>query len=852
MFYMRTAISKSVFGLFFLLTLDLGVNGQSHLSDLPKYLIPLIHRSHADTNRIALLNKLGGYYILKSGNFKYNLDSALTYLNQSLALSEKLHSIKWENETLKLKGDCYLKGDDLENGSNCFRQVIDYYHQAKDAKREGATWRRWGDCITASHKIEKIDCYEHALSLITNDKNLELTTILIQLGTKCFDEGDLKNGAACFKEVAAIYHRAANKANEEIVLVSLGSNYPFGLAVARADYFQRAITLLRQRKVRDYKEEASVLKYLAEAHLADGKLNTAEAELQELLLTFKALGDKKTQRIYDLLATAYRMGGDPAKSLSYAVTAVNTMVASKDTTDEQFYYFELAGAYYFIGSYDKSIVILNQVLNDPSHEESYYYIHALSLSTKCMLKEGKPTEALRLLILNSKVHRPHDLEQEIYLFESFGSCYRALKNYPQAEKYYLSMARASDSLSMASGVNLDVRCNFFISDLYVDMGNYKKAAFYLKKITSVPNGLFTSDQLGQLQLLRFKIDSAAGREVAAIKHYQHYKKFNDSIFNKVKNKQLQEFEIKYDTEKKQRAIAGLEIREKLQQAELQRINLQRNLTLAGIVLSLITAAMAYKNFRQKKRSNQLMQVHQKEIDQKNGLLQKVNFKQELLLIEKEWLLREIHHRVKNNLQTTISLLNMQSAYLFNKEARAAIEDSQRRMQAMSLIHQKLYQAENMDDIEMYSYISELVNYIKESFSGKRHIHFKLQISPVKLDIAQAVPLGLIINEAITNSIKYAFPDNNSNGEILIEFKRTADGQNLLTIADNGIGLPEDFDAGSQYGSLGMNLIRGLVGQIHGTFSIKSDKGTILNIIFKDYEITREDNLLEINEDTLAS
>src|SRR5476651_1836184 len=114
-------MNKQLLLIALLLSCFAGLKAQVHLPDKPAALFPLIQKSAPDTNRIALLNQLGGYYIFKPGNFKYDLDSALTYLNQALALSQKLHSIKWENETLKLKGDCYLEGDDLVNGNACFK-----------------------------------------------------------------------------------------------------------------------------------------------------------------------------------------------------------------------------------------------------------------------------------------------------------------------------------------------------------------------------------------------------------------------------------------------------------------------------------------------------------------------------------------------------------------------------------------------------------------------------------------------------------------------------------------------------------------------------------------------------------
>ena len=200
-----------------------------------------------------------------------------------------------------------------------------------------------------------------------------------------------------------------------------------------------------------------------------------------------------------------------------------------------------------------------------------------------------------------------------------------------------------------------------------------------------------------------------------------------------------------------------------------------------------------------------------------------------LLTEKEWLLKEIHHRVKNNLQIVMSLLNSQSAYINNDAALTAIHDSQHRVHAMSLIHQKLYSSENVSSINMSVYIRELVSYLSESFDARKHIRFHLDIEPLEMDVSQAVPLGLILNEAITNSIKYAFPDKR-NGIISILLLADGPDHYLLTISDNGIGMPV-HEKDKKPSSLGMSLMAGLSEDIDGKFSIENNNGTVIKISF---------------------
>jgi len=210
------------------------------------------------------------------------------------------------------------------------------------------------------------------------------------------------------------------------------------------------------------------------------------------------------------------------------------------------------------------------------------------------------------------------------------------------------------------------------------------------------------------------------------------------------------------------------------------------------------------------------------ISGKNDLLQR-------LVTEKEWLLKEIHHRVKNNFQTVMGLLGTQTGYLKNESAADAIRNSQHRIQSMSLIHQRLYQTENLSAINMTGYIYELVDYLSESFNINNRIRFDLQIEPIELDLGHCIPLGLILNEAITNSFKYAFP-NGKEGMIIISLASTSGNHLSLTVKDNGIGLPAKFSA-AKTDSMGMNLMRGLSAEIGACFSIINQNGTYISVSF---------------------
>lgn len=201
-----------------------------------------------------------------------------------------------------------------------------------------------------------------------------------------------------------------------------------------------------------------------------------------------------------------------------------------------------------------------------------------------------------------------------------------------------------------------------------------------------------------------------------------------------------------------------------------------------------------------------------------------------VLKEKEWLLREINHRVKNNLQVMISLLNSQEFFLKAPEALEAIKNSQRRLHAISLAYQKVYEPVNPADIDMNVYITELIDYLKDEYKSGEGITCDLHISRIYLPITSAVPIGLIINEAISNAFQYAFPQQ-TNGKVEIQFvSGLKEGSYKLSIADNGIGMPSSYKS-EEIRSLGTSLMMGLSRQLRGELEMKNDQGVSITVEF---------------------
>jgi PAS domain S-box-containing protein len=198
------------------------------------------------------------------------------------------------------------------------------------------------------------------------------------------------------------------------------------------------------------------------------------------------------------------------------------------------------------------------------------------------------------------------------------------------------------------------------------------------------------------------------------------------------------------------------------------------------------------------------------------------------LDEKELLLKEVHHRVKNNLQIISSLLNLQLNVITNKETREMVRESQNRVRSMALIHEKLYQSGNLGRISLEEYLRSLTRELFRSY-GASGVNLRMEVEEIRLDVDTAIPCGLMVNELVSNALKYAFPDG-KEGEILVKCAQVSRDRVALTVADNGAGLPEDVErkAGE---SLGFQLVHLLVKQLRGTLDIVRGGGTTFQVTF---------------------
>jgi two-component sensor histidine kinase len=198
--------------------------------------------------------------------------------------------------------------------------------------------------------------------------------------------------------------------------------------------------------------------------------------------------------------------------------------------------------------------------------------------------------------------------------------------------------------------------------------------------------------------------------------------------------------------------------------------------------------------------------------------------------ERETLLQEIHHRVKNNLQVISSLMNMQVRSLADATARAALEECESRIQTMALIHEKLYQSRDYSQIPFSEYVRSLATSVFASSGiSQNHITLSLELDEVFLPVDKAIPCGLILNELINNALKHAF-QTSASGKIRVELRKSSEGQVSLSVTDDGSGILPDVKT-KRASSMGLQLVESLVEQLDGRLEIRSRPGTAVCVTF---------------------
>lgn len=342
-----------------------------------------------------------------------------------------------------------------------------------------------------------------------------------------------------------------------------------------------------------------------------------------------------------------------------------------------------------------------------------------------------------------------------------------------------------------------------LAGLYLRMDRFAEAGPPLTKARAVVNAKTDLEYQQKLALHQGTWHAAFGRTDSSRIYFDRYAALTDSIVRKTNLAALAEMEIKYQTQEKEAAVRELSLQKQIGDQQLRSQRWISGLAGAGLLL---VSGLAYFLFRQRRR------------------IIRQNRKINRALGEKDILVREIHHRVKNNLQMVSSLLNLQSHYVEDHAARDALALSRGRVRSMAILHQKLYLRDDLTtSIDAAEYLTRLCEELQPaSTNGGPTPTIVTDLAPERLDIDTLIPLGLVANELITNALKHAFsgPDP---GRLEVSLRRLDDGRLELRVADNGPGITAAaLTQGDTFGSL---MIRSFTEQLKGTLTIDSTAGT---------------------------
>ncbi|HTE09565.1 MAG TPA: sensor histidine kinase [Chitinophagaceae bacterium] len=599
----------------------------------------------------------------------------------------------------------------------------------------------------------------------------------------------------------------------------------------KKECFEQALPLF---KVAGNKEQqAGVLTTLADLDQILTNYVKAMMELHEALAIYQSIGYKKLQGVYDLLGVVSSDMGDYPDAVKYGLLALKTAEQVQDTSMQLCtIYNRLSVVYGNWSKKDEALVYVKKAMGTALKNNDRNAIKIVIMNLCSILSQLKlQEESLKYIRLTeAALTKPWNAMDSMNVSLSYIITYTEAKEYEKANNY---VDQVIGLLKTHPGYNVPRNTYLRLTMYYLGVGQLaiadKYASDYLSHVISVRD----KRMLGRAYLLKSQVDSARGNLTSALTNYKLYKSATDSILNEASSFQFAQTEVEHETEKKDNDIKLLRKQDELHQAQLAQTRLTKNVFIGGAILLLLLLGLIYNRYRSKQKTNKLLQAQQQTINQSNTELKLLNNEQQKLIKEKEWLIKEIHHRVKNNLQMVISLLNAQSEFLNNPSALEAIKESRERMQAIAIIHQKLYQVENSTQVNMRSYVNELVDNIKNSVSDTERIYFKVEVDDIDIDISQSVPLGLILNEAITNAVKYAYPGN-EKGDISVSLKLTGTLQVQLKIVDHGKGLPAGMDT-EHSNSLGLQLIKLFSEQLEGELYFINNNGLEIILNFKTAE-----------------
>jgi two-component sensor histidine kinase len=611
-------------------------------------------------------------------------------------------------------------------------------------------------------------------------------------------------------------------------MLAATSFFYWSSGTGKANHYSKSLaysnaTLILARKLKDTSTETLALNNIAVAH-AKLKEKNAEKELLGLLKRYAETNNPNLEYPYFYLAQYYLETDRSHKAVEYSLLAARALAKNENA--------QIAGDIYFLQTWTN---YNNEQFND-ALTFGFMAIKAYSISpgilkisdpditlyiSRAYQKLNQHRQALAFMLRREKQFPPADISGKMAYVSMIGHVYRGLKQFQMGEQYFKLFERMSHESGLEQ---YSARVN--LGQLYLDWHRYGQARPYLDAALKDEGTLLTGARR-HLHYMAFLADSATGNFKNAMKHMVYLNDQAESDRRKEVDQALKRWEVSYGKQKseeelklKNQNIKLLIQRNLAQQVKSKQDTQIRNLIAAGFVFVLVILLLLYYQYRQKQKSNRIILFKSTRLDDKNKIL-------EQLVEEKDYLLKEVHHRVKNNLHTIFCLLESQAIFL-KDEALVAIESSRNRIFAMSLLHQKLYQSDNIKQVDMQHYFSEFLIFLRQSYGLEaRKVDIYQEIQPLDLAVTVAVPLALIVNEAVTNSIKHAFPaDSGGSINICLNVDQTIV---TLAVKDNGKGFK--LTEGHNDQSFGLELMRGLARDINAEISFEAVQGTSIKITF---------------------
>ncbi len=622
-----------------------------------------------------------------------------------------------------------------------------------------------------------------------------------------------QEGMTYFEEILAIAEENDNERYRAIALGGIGSCYrDLGELDTAEDYWNQALAL--GKSLKDTVGLGKMYSNLGILYEIRGDLDTATL-LYEQSLGFLAQQEEETFELAaarNNLGLVYEKQGNYAKSAEYFLASLAGFEELAMDRGIAVVLGNLGMVYYKRKEYDQAIEYYHQSIgmkkklnNLLGLASSYNNLGGLYETT------NKLDSALfyhqKSLEIKEQVGNPLEISAS---YNNIGIAHYRLEDYERARDYQLKayeIARQEESNSDLARSAAD------LGRAYLKLGQSDLAERYLQEALTLSERVGERENSLKVYGSLYEVYKRRG-DFRAFDFYEKYVALKDSLRSDEQTREITRLEMQYEFDK-EKEILELERQqnEALLQSQIQRQRLIRNASLGGLGAGMAILFVLWQSYRQKQESN-------RQLEEQRDTIQRA-------LEDRETLLKEIHHRVKNNLQIISSLLSLQSRQIADPKALEAIQEGRNRVNSMALIHKNLYQDENLVGVDTLEYIDKLTESLIASYNiNLDHITIEKDIDRMKLDVDTIIPLGLILNELISNSLKYAFPSE-QQGKIKTVLKKKPDGFHL-EVADNGKGLPPDFDI-ENLKSLGFRLVKAFAQKLNAELKVRSGEGTRIEL-----------------------